>query len=125
MWHPCVTAGLKYVGEGDDIGLHIIMRVGDAVAHSSLGCEVDDAVEAAGGEKVRHHPSVSEIAAYKVPVNLPCIFANTRKPRLLQHRIIIAVQRVYAGDQVAAHQQLTADMRPDETGRAGDKHFLH
>jgi hypothetical protein len=45
-----MPACLEDVGEGNDVALHIGMRILNRVAHAGLSGEVDDAVELVGGK---------------------------------------------------------------------------
>ena len=44
-----VAAGFENIGEADEIGLRIDMRIGDRIAHARLRGQVDDDIGLAGG----------------------------------------------------------------------------
>ena len=67
MLYWVVSTGFEDVVEAEDVALDIGIGVFDAVAHSGLGCEVDDDVELVLLEQAVHQFTVSDAALYKRP----------------------------------------------------------
>jgi hypothetical protein len=55
--------GLEDVGKADEVAVHIGLGVGEAVAHASLGAEVDDVVGLEAVDQAEQRGSIGEIGA--------------------------------------------------------------
>src|SRR5262249_43558372 len=118
-----MPASLQNVGKTDDVRLHIIMRMGEAVAHTRLGGEMDNALEAVGSENGVDGSPIRQIGADKGPAarrSGGCIVQD-RKPRLLQGRVVVVIDGIVADDFIAALDQLLCDMKADKTRRPRDE----
>lgn len=119
-----VAAGLEDVVEADEVGLDIGTGVGDAVAHTGLGGEVDHYLGLVLGKEAVNQLLVGNVAFDKGEVRVlrqlgEALFLETHVVVVVHivdshyQRVIVAL--VYGFNQVGA----------DEAGSAGDKDGFH
>ena len=84
--------------------------------HTRLRGHVADDVDAADGENAAERVVIADINLMKCEV--PVFFKN-RKACLLERRVVVGVEVVYAGDAFARCAQLLCHMEPDEASRPG------
>ena len=120
MLDAVVAAAFEQVGEADDVGLHVGVRILQRVAHAGLRGEVDDGVEVALLEQVLHHHAVGDVVLEEAEVG---VGLELFQPRQLQGRVVVVVEVVDADDFVAALQQDLCDVHADKPGGAGEQDF--
>ena len=124
MLHFVVAACLEDVVESDEIALNIGIRIGDAVAHSGLGCEIDHDSRAVVREKLLHQVPVGNAAFDKGPVT-PEGF-DFPQPFVFDIYIVIIRDRVDSNDSDVPDidKQSFHQVGSDETGGAGHENGL-
>ena len=115
-----VAAAFEQVGEADDVGLHVGVRILQRVAHAGLRGEVDDGVEVAFFEQVFGHHAVGDVVFEEAEVGVGLQLFQSRE---LERRIIVVVEVVDADDFVAALEQNLCNMHADKTGGASNQNF--
>ena len=106
-----VAAALEDVEETDKVAVEIGIGVGDAVADSRLGSEIDDLVEMLVGKEAVKALTVGEVHADKTEVT-----AELVKTALLETDVVIVIDVVDSDDLVAALCQQIGKLRADESG---------
>ena len=116
-----INVDVKDVDKADQIAFHIGERVLDGVAHSGLGCKVDDPVEAFRLEKGGECLPVCDVAKPEIEIR-----AEFGQPRAFQRNGVVVVEVVDTDNRVASFEQPPAQVEAYESGCAGDKnlHFV-
>ena len=104
--------------ESRNVGIDVIVRGRERMAHACLGGEMDHGGETVRGKQRRHAVAVIEIELVE-PERI--VSGEFRKARLLELGIVIGIEVVEADDTVAVRQQSVRDMESDESGGAGDQ----
>src|SRR5262245_55352465 len=115
-----VPASFEDVQEPDEIAVDVRVRIGERVANAGLRGEMDDAIEAFFAEQPFQAFAITEFLAHQAKARM---WRKTRKPRLLQRRIVVVIDVVQADDFVAAREQSLAGVISDEPGSAGDQNL--
>ena len=104
---PLWRAGLQDIGEGDEVGLHVVVGVVDAVPDAGLGREVDDPVEAVLGEAGVDLGGVREVCPYEAvsSVALAGGLFQDLEARFLERWVIVGIDHIEAHHGIAAPQQ--------------------
>ena len=116
-----VTAAFQDIGEADQIGVDIGIRVGQRVAHAGLGGEMHDVWKAVLGEQRGHGGAVGEIELGEAEA---CELGELGEPRLLQLGIVIGIEIVEPDNGAALLAQAAGDVIADEAGRPGHQNGL-
>jgi hypothetical protein len=115
-----VAAAFEQVGEADDVGLHVGVRILQRVAHAGLRGEVDDGIEVALLEQVLHHHAVGDVVLEEAEVG---VGFQLFQPREFERRVVVVVEVVDADDLVAAGEQDLRDVHADKAGGTGNEYF--
>ena len=119
-----VAAGLEHVEEADEVALQVGARVLDGVADARLGGEVHNDVEAVLCEQALDEGGIAQIAAHEGEAAVDIGLGKHAKARVLDARIIIAVEIVEADDGIIGlFEQLLDEKCTDEARGPGDEHF--
>jgi hypothetical protein len=113
-----VPASFQYVGEPNQIGLHVGVGVNERIPNAWLGTKMDDVGKLVLGEERCHAVSIGEIEPGEPKGGMRRQLSQTR---LFQGWIVVGIEVVQADDRVPFPQQPVRDMVADETGRAGDE----
>src|SRR6478752_3455484 len=113
-----VPTSLKDIEKALEIGIGISVRLLDGIAHACLRSEMNDNREFVFAEQRRDRGSICQIRPHKAKARLAF---QQLQPRLLQSRIVIAVDAIEANDRAAFGQQLPHQMKTDEARSTGDK----
>src|SRR5450756_257612 len=116
-----VPASLQDIEEAFEIGVDIGMGVIDRMAHAGLGRKMHHRRETVLGKQTSNRRTVGEIELHETKARM---LAQDVEPRLLQGRIVIAVEVVQADDIPAFGQELAGDVEADETRRSRDQNCL-
>src|SRR5215217_7978123 len=107
-----MPAAFQDIGETDDIGVDVIMRMIEGVAHAGLRGEMDNSLRTFFGEQRRQRRSIGDILLDEAkPVAAVELFQAGK----LQPNIIIVVEIVYARDLMPAVEQRPADVEADKS----------
>ncbi len=117
--HPAVAAAFQDVGEADDVGVDVGVRVLQRIAHAGLGGQVDDDVETLVLEEPLHALPVGQVEPGELEAGPPL---ELRQAVLLQLDAVVGVQVVETDHPRAAVQQALGEMKADEPGRTGDQY---
>jgi hypothetical protein len=129
-----VAAALQYHQEALQVAFCIAERVGERIAHTRLGCQVDDDVELlAAKERVQPLP-VPEIGTQKSTIFIDgALHGGTFPGRgdaqfpeagVLERLVIIGIEVVEAHDSSPGCQETGRDMKADKARGAGDKYLF-
>ena len=102
MLAAIVPAPFQYVGEADQVGLHIGLRVNERIPHTWLSGEMNDMEESVPGEERRHAVVIGQIQSDKPKGG---VHRQPRQTRFLQGGIVVGVEIVQADDRVPCLQQ--------------------
>ena len=121
MLHRMMAAGFQNVVETDEVRFDIGVRVGDGVAHTGLGGEVDHDLWLVLLEGSVNERLVCQIALDEGEVRIGGQFAQAV---FLQSDVIVIIYAVQANDLCIRNipQQALGQVRADETGCAGDEY---
>ena len=124
MLYWMMTACLQDVVESDEVALNITVGVGDAVAHSSLGSEVDDYIYLVVGKQLLNEVLVGYAALDECPV-----FAEASQffqTFVLEADIIIVGNGINANDLdgIEVLQQAFCQIATYKSGSACDEDSL-
>src|SRR6266404_4469022 len=99
--------------------------MGEAVAHTRLGSEMDDALEVVLDEGGVEDDLIRDIGVDKGPVALrsSSYVIQDRKPRFLEAGVVVVIYGIVADDFIAALNQTLCDMKADEAGRPRNENF--
>ena len=89
-------AGLQEICECDKIGLHIVVRMIDAVAHAGLRGKMNDPIEGVSGKTFFYRSAIGEICPEKREIGI-CLTGGPRQAfqaRFLKRRIIIGIDGI-------------------------------
>ena len=117
-----VAAALEDVGEADEIGVDIGVRIDQRMAHARLRREMDDMGKAVTLEQRGHALAVGEIELGELEA---VELGELREPRLFQLGIVVVVDVVEADHGLAVLQQPPRHMKPDEPGGTGDENGIY
>ena len=93
-----VPAAFENIGEADEIGIHIGVRIDQRMAHAGLRREMHHERKAMLREQGRHAGAIGEIELDKAKA---VELGQLRQPRVFQLRIVISVQ-IVEPDNLAA-----------------------
>ena len=115
-----VAACLEYVVESHDVALDVGVGVGDAVAHTGLGCQVDYDVKRLLVEGVVYQALVCD-AAFDEGETVCCHGLQLTEPHFLQPDVVVVVHVVDAndGNRGLGFQQFQNKVGTDEPGSTG------
>ena len=116
MPHRPVPAALEDVEETDKVGIDIIMRRLDRMAHAGLRGQVDDHLGPTLGKDRLDRRPVGQIGAHLAKAGE---VVEDLQPVLFQRGVVIVVHVVDAGDRVALGAFLEASQRDGEQGPFG------
>ena len=88
-----VAAGFEYIVKAYEIALHISVRIGNAVAHPGLCCEVNYHRDVFGAEDVLQSIPVGNRSLDKFPASAGHLFQFS-EPAVLDIHVIIVCDRV-------------------------------
>ena len=121
MLYGVVAAGLEHVEEADEVALEVGARVLDGVAHACLGGEVHHDVEAVLREQALDEGGITQVAAHEGEASLGIGLCKHVQARMLDARVVVAVEVVEADDGVSGLlEQLLDEERADEA--CGSRH---
>src|SRR3954451_10612831 len=121
MTAAMMPAPFQHVEEASQIRITIGMRIVDRVAHAGLGSEVDDGRKSMLCKQLIGDCTIGEFELHETELRM---LPQDIQPQLLQRRIIVAVQIVEPDNRAAFRQELTSDVKSDETGGTRDKDRL-
>lgn len=125
MLHGVVAAALEDIKEADEVALEVGARVLDGVADTGLGGEVHHDIEAVLGEQPLDEGGIAQVAANEGEAALGISLCKHAQARMLDARVVVAVEVVEADDRVIGlREQLLDEERADKTGRSGDEYFI-
>ena len=115
-----MAAGLQNVIEADDVGFDICVRIGDGVAHTSLGRQVHNNLGFVGFENLCNDGFVSNAALNKCEGR---IGRQLLQPFILQPHIVIIIHIVNADDSHALNivKQSLYQIAAYKAGSTGDQ----
>ena len=119
-----VAAGFEDVVEADEIGLDIGTGVGDAVAHTGLGGEVDHYLRLVLGKEAVNQLLVGNVAFDKGEVG---VLRQLGEALFLETYVVVVVHIIYSDNYgvivtlIDGFDQIGAD----ESGGAGDEDGFH
>ena len=119
MLAAIVPTSFQHVGEPNQVGFYIGMRVNERIPHAWLSPEMDDMRKPVLGEERRHALAIRQIQPGKPKGGVHCQFRQTR---FFKGWIVVGVEVVQADDRTPVAQQPAGDMVADESGRAGDEY---
>ncbi len=125
MRSAAMPASLQDVREGNEIRLHIVVRVIDAVPDACLGCEVNDAIETVLRETRVDLGCVRQVRPYEAVGSGPFPRRLLQNPeaRFLETWIVVGVYCVEAHHLIAALQQSLGDVKANKTRGACNQDF--
>ena len=114
-----VAAGFEDVEEAHQVTGNVGLGIGDAVAHTCLGCEVDHYLRTVLGKQGIDSGTVGNVALHKNKVG---ILRELRQAFFLDAHIVVVVHVVDAhyGHVLTLSQQFQGQIASDETG--GTRH---
>src|ERR1700749_3059186 len=107
-------ASLQNVDKTLEVGVGVSMRMIDRVTHSRLCGEVNHRCKTMLGKQLRDRRTIRQVGLNKME---PTILAQDIEPRPLQCGVIISVETVQTDNGTALRQQLTGNVKADETRR--------
>ena len=113
-----VPAPLENIGEAGQVGIHIGMWMIDRITHAGLCRQMRHGLETAIVEQRGDGLAIRKIDAHEIEAR---ILPQDVQPRLLQRRVVIAVEIVETHDVPALSQQLAADVKADKSRRTRDQ----
>jgi len=121
MRHVRVTASFENVDKAVEIAVHVRVGVLEAVTHTRLCGQVNNAVEYVTGEKF-----FRSIPVVKVEADKGEFFAGSENIEavLFQPYVIVAVEVVDADDMVTVVQETPAQVETDETRGTGNENAI-
>jgi hypothetical protein len=120
--HPVFSAILQDIQESHNIAVHIRIGIGQGIADSRLGRQVDHKEGLLPVEHPRQSLTILQLHAEKVKIPLR---EDLVQARLFKGRIVVLVQAVQTEDFLPLGKQFLAKMKADKTRRAGNKDFFH
>jgi hypothetical protein len=118
MLDRVVPTALEDVDEGDEIGVHVGVRVGEGIAHAGLGGEMDHALGPHPGEEVRNGGAVGEVELLEGEAGAPLELGQAGE---FEADVVIVIEDVHAVDLIAAVQEALGEVETDKTGDTGNK----
>src|SRR3974390_171409 len=113
-----VAAAFQHVGETDEIGVDISMRIDERVAHAGLRREMHHVLEAMLCEQRCHAVALCEIEPDKRKARQ---LFELSQAGMLQRRIVVRIDIIDSDRRPTLFQQTARDMIADEPSRAGDE----
>ena len=120
MFDLMLAAIFQYIEISHHISIHVVFRVGQAVAHPGLGCQIDHMGKSAG---VKHPVDSRPIRHIFLDEIKFCVGAEQGKTVFFQLHRVIGVQVVKPRHLKSHRQKSATQMEADEAGRAGNKNF--
>jgi hypothetical protein len=115
-----MAAAFEDIYEAHQVAVDVGVRVLQGVAHASLGCEVDNALERRFCEQARKAVAVGYIQFDEAEMRMR---AQARQPVFFQGGIVIVIEIVDSNYFVATRKQAFNRMHADETCGSGNKDF--
>ena len=116
-----VTTSFEHINETLDVRIDIGVRVLDGIANARLSREMHNRPKFKLREQRFRRDAIGKVELQETEAG---IAAEDFEARSLQCRIVVVIDNVDANDLPSAFQQSLHDMKTDEAGRAGDKHFF-
>jgi len=116
-----VAATFQNVEKAYDIGVDIGLRILQRVAHPGLRGKMDDRSELAVAEHGFREFAIGEIEPVKSEI---LVLAKNREPRLLECRIVIGIDIIYADNRAAMLKQPSREAKSDKACGAGDQNRI-
>src|SRR6185437_3566451 len=113
-----VAAAFENIGEADEIGVHIRMRIDQRIAHARLRGEMHDMRKPVLGEQRGNAVAVGQVELDEAEAGMP---GKLRETGVLQLRIVISIEIVETDNGAAAFQKSLGDVEADKPGGAGNK----
>ena len=113
-----VPAAFQDIGEADDVGIDIGVRIDQRKSHAGLRAEMHHVGEAMLGKKRRHASAVRKVEFDEAEA---FELFELGEARLFQPGIVVGVQVVDADNGAALPEQQPRDVEADEAGGAGDE----
>lgn len=110
------TAGFEERDESLQVGIDVVVGMGQGMAHSWLGGQVGDMGDRMVLEELFEERAVAHVAREDLDV----FSAEKFAARFFEPRIVIAVEMVDPEDKVASRMQKTGEVESDEASGAGD-----
>jgi hypothetical protein len=104
-----------------EVGVDVSMGMIDRMAHPGLRREVNHHRKSMPGKQLSHRRTIRQVGLDELE---PRILAQDIEPRLLQRRVIVMIETVQTDNVAALSQQLTGDVKADETRRTRDQYCL-
>ena len=123
MFDLVMPARFKQVGEGNHVAFHVGVGVLYRVAHSGLGGQVDNPLDALLGKAALYGLGVGQVFAVEnvaAAGALGGLFEDL-EAGLLDGRVVVVVDYVKPHYVVAALEQCLGDVKTDEACVAGDQ----
>ena len=114
MTAAIVPASLQNIGEADQIGVDIGVRISERVSHARLRGQMDDHGKPIPREQRRYRHAIRHIEPFELKAR---VVAQDIEPGGLQPRIIIGIEIVDPDDAVAGLQQPLRHVESDEPRR--------
>src|SRR6267154_2396364 len=105
-----VPAAFQHIDETLKIRVHIGVRMIDRMAHAGLRRQMNDLGKSVSGKQLTRCVPIREIGVHETE---PRIAAQYAQSRLLQDRVVVAVEAVQTYDVAALRQQPTSDVKAD------------
>ena len=119
-----VAACLEDVKETHEIALEVCAWVLDGVADARLGSEVHNDIETVLSEQALDEGGVAQVTSNEGKATVCIGIGQHAQTRVLDARVIVAVEVVEADDHVIGLlEQLLDEERADEAGGTGDEYF--
>ena len=123
MFDPLCAAAFQQIGKTHKIGLHIGLRIFQAVAYPGLRGQVDHMTHRLHGKGLGQLPGIAQITLQKgEPVRVRFLTQGLQ-PGLLEAYLVIAVEIVKTDNRMPLPQQAAGEMKTDKSGSAGHKNI--
>ena len=116
------AGGLQELKRADQIGLEVVARRLDGMAHPGLGCEMDHRIGLVGVKQPHQATGVFQLADHRREAR---VVRQHRMAAFFQGDVIIGGQTIKPHNLPACGQKPGREMVADEAGRAGDESGLH
>ena len=114
MTAAIVPASFQTIGEADQIGVDIGVRIFKRVSHARLCGQMDDDGKAIPREQRRHRHAIRHVEPFELKA---WVVAQDIEPGRLQPRIVIGIEIIDPDDTVAGLQQPLRHVESDEARR--------
>ena len=111
MTATIVPASLQNIGEADQIGVDIGVRISERVSHARLRGQMDDHGKPIPREQRRYRHAIRHIKPFELEAR---VVAKDIEPGRLQPRIVIGVEIIDPDDAMTGLQQSLRHVESDE-----------